>query len=105
MKHREVFLVKPAFVFTKCTSVVIQLTLETHLNPRLFKSTILTPTFSYKAEVKVAGAASQWLGRQQVTSFLSGQLPAVPASLGRAPNPSLAEPRSDLCRARGWQKG
>lgn len=102
----------PTFIFTKCTSTVIQLTIEISLNPKL-KSTILIPPFSYKAEVKVAANASRWLERQQVVVSIlplladvrRGAAPAVPASPGKAPKPSLAELRSGLCRARQRQKG
>lgn len=77
------------------------------------KSTILTPTFSYKAEVKAAENASRWFERQQVlVSILPllqmckwGQLSTASASPGRAPKPSLAELHSGPYRARGWQKG
>lgn len=111
MKRREVFLIIPTFIFTKCTFIVIQLTLEIRLNPKLFKSTILTPTFSYKAEVKVAENASRWLERRQVVVSILPlladvqRLPTAPASPGRAPKPSLAKLRSGPYRARGWQKG
>ena len=90
MKCREVFLIIPTFIFTKCPFVVIQLTLEICLNPKLFKSTILTPTFSYKAEVKVAENASRWLEQQQVVASILPLLADV--RRGAAPD-SAGEPR------------
>lgn len=90
MKCREVFLIIPTFIFTKCTSTVIQLTLEIRLNPKLFKSTILTPAFSYKAEVKVAENASRWLEQQQVAASIFPLLADV--LRGAAPD-GAGEPR------------
>lgn len=110
MKCREDFLVIPTFIFTKCTSVIIQITLERHLKPRLLKSTIFTPTFSYKAERKVAENASRWLERQQVVASI---LPlckegAAPDSTSEPGQGSQAQPGSAALRSvqgsGGWQK-
>lgn len=100
MKCRETFLVIPTFVFTKCAFIAVQLTLETCLNPELFKSTILTPTFSYEAEAEVAvsilppvaGARSGGSSRPRWQA--QAELPG-----------SLAELSSSLYEARGRQKG
>lgn len=89
--------------------------------PDFFKSTILTPTFSSKAEVKVTGSATgagAAAGHGQHPSSGAGrqrQLRAPPASPGTAPHPSPAElhpgpgtaplAELNLYRAQGQQKG
>lgn len=81
------------------------------LKPELFKSTILTPTFSYKEKRRwqkgqlVAGAGGGQSVLPPLAGAQSGQLPAAPASPGRAPRPSLAELSSSPYEARGRQKG
>lgn len=70
MKGREDFLVIPTFRFTKRTSVVVQIALEVHLKPKIFRRTIFTPTFSYQAERQVAENASRGLERQQVVASI-----------------------------------
>lgn len=84
------------------------------LKPQAFsKSTILTPTFSYKAEVKVTVEVPQWLGQQRVVVSIPAllavrgrrrQLRARPASPCTAPHPGLAELNPDGTRGRqkGW---
>lgn len=110
VKCKEVFLIIPTFIFTKSTSIVIQLTLEIHLNPGLL-STILTPTFSYKAEAKVARNASRWLERVVVSILpllVDVQRGAAPNSTGEPGHGSQTQPgwaALRLYRARGWQKG
>lgn len=114
VKCREVFLIIPTLIFTECTFIAIQLTLEMLWSPKLFKRAQFWHPLSPTKQKWRSQAVPQWLGEQRVVvsipALLAGvwgrrrQLRARPASPCTALHPSLAELQPDGTRGRqkGW---